>query len=82
MTHPSARADEIANRVEAFVRQTIVPYEHDPRRTSHGPTDDLVVEMRERARAAGVLTPHILPDGSHLTPVSYTHLTLPTIYSV
>ena len=74
MTHPSARADEIANRVEAFVRQTIVPYEHDPRRTSHGPTDDLVVEMRERARAAGVLTPHILPDGSHLTQRETAHV--------
>src|SRR3546814_5241247 len=24
------------------------------------------MEMRERARAAGVLTPHILDDGSHL----------------
>ena len=74
MTHPSARADEIANRVEAFVRQTIIPYEHDGRRTSHGPTDDLVVEMRERARAAGVLTPHILPDGSHLTQRETAHV--------
>jgi acyl-CoA dehydrogenase len=26
-----------------------------------------VEEMRAKARAAGVLTPHILPDGSHLT---------------
>ena len=25
------------------------------------------MEMREKARAAGVLTPHILPDGSHLS---------------
>ena len=25
----------------------------------------MVFEMREKARAAGVLTPHIRPDGSH-----------------
>src|ERR1700733_691837 len=61
------RTAEIAARVEAFVRDTIVPYEKDKRRTRHGPTDALVMEMREKARAAGVLTPHILPDGSHLS---------------
>ena len=34
--------------------------------TATAPTDELVMEMREHARAAGVLTPHILSDGSHL----------------
>jgi len=63
----SDRALAIAARVEAFVRETVVPYERDPRRDHHGaPTDELVMEMREKARAAGVLTPHILDDGSHL----------------
>jgi len=61
-----ARAIEIAGRVENFVREVIIPYEHDKRRDRHGPTDELVWEMREKARAAGVLTPHILPDGQHL----------------
>jgi acyl-CoA dehydrogenase len=61
------RAQEIADRVEAFVRDVVVPYESDPRRTSHGPTDELIQELRARAREAGVLTPHILPDGSHLS---------------
>jgi acyl-CoA dehydrogenase len=61
------RAPEIAARVEAFVRDVVVPYEKDPRCGDHGPTDELVAELREKARAAGVLTPHILPDGSHLT---------------
>ena len=42
-------------------------YENDPRRDDHGPTDALVAELRDKARAAGVLTPHILPDGSHLS---------------
>jgi len=63
----TSRAEEIAARVEAFVRDVIVPYESDDRRDRHGPSDALVAEMREKARAAGVLTPHILPDGSHLT---------------
>ncbi len=61
------RALEIAGRVDAFVRDVIVPYESDDRRDRHGPSDALVAEMRVKARAAGVLTPHILPDGSHLT---------------
>jgi acyl-CoA dehydrogenase len=63
----AAKAAEIAARVEAFVRDVVVPYEKDPRRDDHGPTDELVAELRGKARAAGVLTPHILPDGSHLT---------------
>jgi acyl-CoA dehydrogenase len=61
------RAKEIASRVEAFVRTVVVPYERDPRCGSHGPSEDLVRELRGKARAAGVLTPHILADGGHLT---------------
>lgn len=61
-------ANAIAERVECFVREVIVPYEQDDRRDHHDcPTDSLVDEMREKARQAGVLTPHILPDGSHLS---------------
>ncbi len=63
------RALEIAERVERFVRDVVIPYEQDPRVElhGHGPPDELVQEMRDKARAAGVLTPHILPDGTHLT---------------
>ena len=61
------RTAEIANNVEQFVREVVVPYEADGRRDHHNsPTDELVMEMREKAREAGVLTPHILDDGSHL----------------
>ncbi len=61
-------AKSIAQEVERFVRDVVAPYEKDPRRDHHGcPTDDLVRELREKARQAGVLTPHILPDGSHLS---------------
>ncbi|MFD0846879.1 acyl-CoA dehydrogenase family protein [Sphingosinicella xenopeptidilytica] len=62
----SETAAAISARVEAFVREVIVPYEHDPRLGLHGPSEDLVRELREKARAAGVMTPHIFADGSHL----------------
>ncbi|UXC34932.1 acyl-CoA dehydrogenase family protein [Cupriavidus gilardii] len=64
---PTERSRVIADRVERFVRDIVVPYEADPRCTAHGPTSELIDEMRAKARAAGVMTPHILPDGSHLT---------------
>lgn len=64
----SPYALEVADKVERFVRQIVVPYERDPRRDHHGaPLDEMVFELKEKAREAGVLTPHILPDGRHLT---------------
>ncbi|MBW6523958.1 acyl-CoA dehydrogenase [Sphingomonas sp. RHCKR47] len=61
------RGTDIAKKVAAFVRGTVAPFERDPRCGAHGPSDELVQELRGLARAAGVLTPHILDDGSHLT---------------
>jgi acyl-CoA dehydrogenase len=66
MSAPNQRAAEIGARVEAFVREVVVPYERDPRCGAHGPSDDLIAELRGLARAAGVITPHILSDGTHL----------------
>jgi acyl-CoA dehydrogenase len=60
-------ASQIAARVEAFVRNVVAPYERDPRLGPHGPSDDLVRELRAKARDAGVLTPHILGGSRHLT---------------
>lgn len=60
------RAHAIGARVETFVRDIVAPYEHDPRCAAHGPTAELVAELRGKAREAGVLTPHILGDGNHL----------------
>ena len=62
-----ARAHSIAARVENFVRGVVIPYEKDARCGAHGPTDDLIRELRSKARDQNVLTPHILADGSHLT---------------
>lgn len=61
------RSIGIASRVEAFVRDIVIPYESDPRRTNHGPSDELVNELRAKAREANLMTPHVLADGSHLT---------------
>ncbi len=58
---------DMAARVEAFVRDMVAPHERDPRCGAHGPGDVLVRELRALARAAGVLTPHILADGDHLS---------------
>lgn len=63
----SERALAIADKVEAFVRDKVVPFERDPRLGGHGPSEDLSMELKELARAAGVMTPHILEDGGHLT---------------
>lgn len=66
VTDPQVAAD-IAAKVETFVRNVVVPYEKDPRLSSHGPSDELVQELRAKAKEAGVLTPHIFDDGSHLS---------------
>jgi acyl-CoA dehydrogenase len=64
---PTQRSRILADRVEAFVREVVAPYERDPRNGPHGPSVDLVAELRALAREAGVMTPHVLPDGEHLT---------------
>ena len=64
---PLQRGRDIAKRVEQFIREQVIPYEHDARQGPHGPSEDMVIELREMARAAGLMTPHILSDGSHLT---------------
>ncbi|MDP1962304.1 MAG: acyl-CoA dehydrogenase family protein, partial [Reyranella sp.] len=46
-------------RVDAFIRETVIPYEGDPRIDQHGPSDDLRRELQGKARAAGLLAPHV-----------------------
>ncbi len=63
-----ADALDMAARVETFVRERVAPFERDDRRDHHGgPTDALIRELKDMARAAGVLTPHIRADGGHFT---------------
>lgn len=67
MGQVSDEARDIATRIEQFVRDVIAPYERDPRCGSHGPSDELAIELRGKAREAGLLVPHIRDDGSHFS---------------
>ncbi|MEU4710144.1 acyl-CoA dehydrogenase family protein [Nocardia salmonicida] len=62
-----AELAELGDRVRRFVETEVVPYERDPRVTSHGPTDELRGELVAKAKAAGLLTIQQRPEGmSHL----------------
>jgi acyl-CoA dehydrogenase len=74
VTAPTERAAAIGQRVERFVRDIVAPFERDPRCGTHGPSEELVRELRALARDAGVLTPHILADGDHLTQRETAHV--------
>lgn len=70
----SNEAREVGDRVEVFVRTIVVPYEKDPRCGSHGPSEELVRELREKARAADVMTPHIRKDGEHFSQIETAYI--------
>lgn len=53
------REIDLEARTHAFVRDVIIPYETDERFGAHGPSDDLIQEMRRKARAAGLLSPQV-----------------------
>ncbi|HUS98022.1 MAG TPA: acyl-CoA dehydrogenase family protein, partial [Hyphomicrobiaceae bacterium] len=48
----------LKDKVDAFVRNDIVPFEKDTRWTSHGPTDELRGDLNAKAKAAGLLAIH------------------------
>ncbi len=55
---PPALAD-LQARTRAFVREEVIAFEQDPRRTSHGPTDDLRRELNALAARRGLLAPQV-----------------------
>src|SRR3546814_16572335 len=55
----SEAAESLVERTAAFVRDMIIPLEQDSRWGSHGPSSELVDELRSAARAAGPLAPHL-----------------------
>jgi acyl-CoA dehydrogenase len=60
-------AQALAARVREFVLHKVVPYEKDPRWGAHGPSEDMIIDLQDLARAAELLTPQIRSDGSHLS---------------
>lgn len=48
----------LASKVEKFIADEIVPLERDPRQGPHGPEESLRLEMVQKAREAGLLSPH------------------------
>jgi acyl-CoA dehydrogenase len=62
---------QLRDRVRHFVKQQIIPYETDPRLTSHGPTDELRIELNALARKEGLLAPHV---SAHYGGLGLTHL--------
>lgn len=57
-TLPPSLAD-LKARTEAFVRDVVIPFEGDARRTSHGPDDSLRRDLVAKVREAGLLSPHV-----------------------
>ncbi|MBC7436905.1 MAG: acyl-CoA dehydrogenase family protein, partial [Bdellovibrionales bacterium] len=49
---------ELRDRVRSFIAEEVIPLENDPRAGAHGPSEALRKELVERARVAGLLTPH------------------------
>ena len=71
----SEEAQQIGADVEAFVREKIVPLEAEMPRDHHGsPTAEFAAQLRDMAREAGLMTPHIRADGSHLSQVDTAHV--------
>ena len=55
---PSPRELDLEARTQRFVREVIIPCESDPR-FQGDLTDTLVQELRDKARAAGLLAPQV-----------------------
>ena len=50
---------ELQARIREFIAREVIPLERDPRQGAHGPEPALCAELIGRARAAGLLSPHV-----------------------
>lgn len=66
---PTERELDLQRRTEAFIREVVIPFEKDPRQSAHGPSPELVQELRAAARKAGLLAPQVSEEwgGAGLT---------------
>ena len=46
-------------QIRTFVAEQVIPLDRDPRLGPHGPQESLRAELIERARSAGLLSPHV-----------------------
>ena len=53
---------DLQERTRAFVRDHCIPAEDSTRHDRHGPPEALRRDLQERARAAGLLAPHVSPE--------------------
>lgn len=53
---------ELQQRTRQFIAEEVIPLEGDPGCTPHGPSEALRAELIRRARAAGLLAPHVGRD--------------------
>lgn len=54
----SPALSELQQHVRRFIAEEVIPLEKDPRQGAHGPSESLRMELVEKARKAGILTPH------------------------
>lgn len=52
----------LRDKTRTFIQKVVIPYEKDPRRSAHGPSDELRSELINQARDAGLLSPHVDSD--------------------
>jgi acyl-CoA dehydrogenase len=71
------RETAIAAKVDAFIRDVVMPYEGDPRIEHHGPTDELRLELQGKAKAAGLLAPHV---GTEFGGLGLNHREVATVF--
>ncbi|MCC4114878.1 acyl-CoA dehydrogenase family protein [Aromatoleum toluclasticum] len=49
----------LQQKVRRFIAEEIIPFERDPRRTPHGPSEELRAELIAKGRAAELLSAHV-----------------------
>jgi acyl-CoA dehydrogenase len=54
----TAAQRDLQQRTREFIAQQVIPMERDARQDAHGPHEALRADLVERARGAGLLTPH------------------------
>src|SRR5579862_8671272 len=57
--HVPTELKDLQARIKAFIAEQVIPLESDAGRTPHGPSEALRRTLVDRARGAGLLSPHV-----------------------